>query len=132
VHAGKYNAPGGKLEQGETPKQAMAREVLEETGLRVVKSRKLGFLAFPGFHGDGPDVVDESMHVYLITAWEGELLPESEEGELVWVPADEVLSLPLWEGDKLYFPLVLQGRRFEGALFYRDGKLIRAEIEAEP
>lgn len=37
-----FTFPGGGVEQGETPEQAVVREVEEETGLRVVVQRKLG------------------------------------------------------------------------------------------
>ena len=130
VHTGKYNAPGGKLEQGESPRDAMAREVLEETGLRVTKARRLGFLAFPGFHADNAGApIDESVHVFLVTEWSGEVNPECSEGELEWVAANQVLALPLWEGDRAFLPFVIAGRQFEGVLHYEAGTLVSAMIE---
>ena len=36
-------------------------------------------------------------------------LPECEEGILRWVPMDEVMDLPLWEGDRVFLPLLRGG-----------------------
>ena len=47
--AGKWNAPGGKIEPNEKPLEAAKREVLEETGL-VVRPKKYGIIEF--FCGD--------------------------------------------------------------------------------
>lgn len=133
VHAGKYNAPGGKLEPGESPLEAMRREVREETGLAVTAYRRLGFLAFPGFHHDANGLpIDESMHVYVVTGWTGAPLATSDEGDLVWIPEADVLDLPLWEGDKRFLPLVFADRRFEGKLVYQEGRLVTCDLEAEP
>jgi 8-oxo-dGTP diphosphatase len=132
VHQGKYNAPGGKIEPGESPLEAVFREVLEETGLRVTYCRRLGFLAFPGFHEDAEGgAVDESVHVFLVTGFEGDMLTECDEGVLEWVPAARVMELPLWEGDRHFLPFVIDERRFEGKLVYEKGKLVSWKIEAE-
>src|SRR2546427_12105241 len=42
--AGIWNAPGGKLQPKETAEQCAAREVYEETGLRIREPRKIGTL----------------------------------------------------------------------------------------
>jgi 8-oxo-dGTP diphosphatase len=46
------------------------------------------------------------------------------EGVLEWVNVDRVLSLPLWEGDRHFLPLVFDpvGRQFHGVMPYRDGR----------
>lgn len=51
VYAGYWEFPGGKVEPGETPDQATARECLEETGLAVsaVRLRAVVDHAYP--HG---------------------------------------------------------------------------------
>lgn len=130
IHQGKYNAPGGKIEQGESPVDTMHREVFEETGLTITEFKRLGFLAFPGFHTDPQGPIDESVHVFLATKTTGTLLPDSVEGDLEWVDRDRVLTLPFWEGDRAFLPYVLRGERFEGKLTYVHGKLIGADIQS--
>lgn len=56
-HRGLWSLPGGRIEAGESPEQAVVREVREETGLVVSPGRPVGRLAIPA---DGVvfDVVD--------------------------------------------------------------------------
>src|SRR6185436_5873841 len=35
TNAGKYHMPGGRLEKGETYEEGLAREIMEETGLKA-------------------------------------------------------------------------------------------------
>ena len=41
-HKGQWNAPGGKVREGETPAQACRREIREETGLDLEDLRPMG------------------------------------------------------------------------------------------
>jgi ADP-ribose pyrophosphatase YjhB (NUDIX family) len=54
---GRWTLPGGRVEPGETPTEAVEREVLEETGLAVRAGAAVGQVRIPG---DGViyDVVD--------------------------------------------------------------------------
>ncbi len=54
VHAGRWTLPGGGLDFGEPPQNAMVREVREETGLEVVAAGLLGVdsICAPTAYGD--------------------------------------------------------------------------------
>ena len=47
---GKYNGVGGKIEEGETPEQAMIRETEEEISVTPTKYEKVGFIEFDEFY----------------------------------------------------------------------------------
>lgn len=124
VHEGKWIGVGGKLERGETPQECAAREILEETGLKAKPVLK-GVITFPEFTQD----LDWYTYVFKVTEFEGELI-DCNEGTLEWVPYDEVLSKPTWEGDHTFVEWLLEDKPFFSAKFVYDGdKLLDTQVD---
>ena len=124
---GHLSIPKGHVEGNETEEETARREILEESGLQVTDLRLRGIITFIL-----PDWGNELTFLYTART-ETEELPECTEGELKWIPIGEVLSLPLWEGDRVFIPL-LQSRQdcFSLKLEYAPGgALIRAVLDGE-
>ena len=124
-NAGKWIGLGGHLEAGESPAECVLREIREEAGISVSALRLRGIITFIL-----PDWGNELTFLYTART-EAEALPECPEGELAWIPADEVMSLPLWEGDRVFLPL-LRSREdcFSLKLVYAPGgQLIESRLE---
>jgi 8-oxo-dGTP diphosphatase len=120
-HLGKYNGLGGKMEPQEDPVTCMRREIEEESGLVATRMELRGTINWPGFGKNG-----ESWFGFLfrVTGFSGTLRAENPEGVLAWHPVETVGSLPMWEGDRHFLPLVLpeKGPRFYGVMPYSGGK----------
>ncbi|MBX3723233.1 MAG: 8-oxo-dGTP diphosphatase [Turneriella sp.] len=124
VHLGKYNGLGGKFEPGESPEECVKREVFEESNLTIVPHLR-GVMTFPQF-AKGHD-----WYCFLFTAekYSGDLKRECPEGDLVWVPNEEVLNLPLWPGDKIFLKWLEQPKFFSGKFIYDKGVLIGHQVQ---
>ena len=124
VHEGKWIGVGGKLERGETPQECAAREILEETGLKAKPVLK-GVITFPEFTPD----LDWYTYVFKVTQFEGELI-DCNEGTLEWVPYDEILQKPSWEGDRIFLEWILGQEPFFSAKFnYEAGEYVSHKVE---
>ena len=115
---------GGHFEYGETPDECLIREVKEETGLTLLQYKMRGIVTF--LYGE--DIV-EYMHLYTADRFEGELA-ECDEGELVWVPIKDVVNLPIWEGDKVFFKLLEEREEFFSLKlkYDKDGTLLETKL----
>jgi 8-oxo-dGTP pyrophosphatase MutT (NUDIX family) len=84
-HVGKLNGPGGKMEPGETPKMAVAREVWEETGVDMPADSYEDVCTL-----SGPDWVVHFLT--LTTSWASQARTREKE-EVVRLPTSFVVSL---------------------------------------
>ncbi len=105
----------------------MLREVREETGLVVTRWRYHGIVTFVS------DVAQSDyMHLFSATEWEGAIHP-CDEGELQWIPKNELGRLNLWEGDRVFLYLMAQERPFFSMkLTYHGDMLVESVLDGVP
>lgn len=93
---GYWSIPGGKLRRGESIVQAVEREMLEETGLRVRPSKLVAV-----YEKLPPDGSDEEHYVvldYLCKAAGGRLCAGDDAAEVGWFRISTLHALQLTEG----------------------------------
>lgn len=122
-HKGKWNGLGGKFEPKESPEECAIRELKEESGLNAKNLILKGHITFPLFDG----VDDWYVFVFIIDQFDGELI-DSEEGELRWIPNNELKSLNLWEGDQIFIDWLFQDKCFSAKFNYENGHFIDHEV----
>ena len=118
MNQGKWLGVGGHVEAGETPYQSIVRETKEETGLDLKSAEYRAIINFVN------DDYVEIIYQYTSSDFTGEVI-DCNEGELRWVDKSEVLSLPMWEGDKYFLdPLIKNEPFFEITIVYKNNKLV--------
>lgn len=83
--------PGGKIKAGETSKQALIRELMEEFQINI-NEKDLEFFSQCSAPAANSPEVDVHMDIFIVKRWDGEIIPDSEVEEMHWltsnVPAD--------------------------------------------
>lgn len=119
VNQDKWIGVGGHALSYESPEDCLLREVQEETGLLLTDYRFRGIVTFAL-----KDVETQYMCLYTANGWEGELDYNCPEGVLEWVPKEQIISLELWPGDKVFFKLIAQEHPFFSLKLSYDGDVL--------
>jgi 8-oxo-dGTP diphosphatase len=101
---GLWEFPGGKIEQGESAQQALARELYEELAIKVSASEPLVRIAH--------DYTDKSvvLDVWCVTAFSGEA--RGVEGQpLAWVSVDQLTDYEFPAANEPIIAAVLERAR---------------------
>ncbi|HUS25807.1 MAG TPA: NUDIX domain-containing protein [Nevskiaceae bacterium] len=79
--------PGGKIEKGETAKQALVRELKEEFQIDVQEAdcEPIGTYSAEAANHPGQTV---HMQVFMVRTWQGELVPDNEVEVMHWLTSD--------------------------------------------
>ena len=94
--AGRWELPGGKVDAGETPDQALVREIREELGCEVTVDRWLA--------GDRPIGTAYALRVAICLLSAGEPAALTDHDLLVWLGAEELDRLDWLEPDRPFLP----------------------------
>jgi 8-oxo-dGTP diphosphatase len=118
----KWIGIGGKFEDKESPEDCLLRECREETGLTLTDYRYRGLVTF--VNTEWPT---EHMHLFTATGWTGE--PHvCDEGDLAWIKKAELLTLPMWEGDKIFLRLLDSDEPFFSLKLCYDGDRLESAV----
>lgn len=122
--AGKINAPGGRIDPGETPSEAAIRESTEEVCMTPANPEKRGELFFQfkdgyGLHGT----------VFFSDTFTG-TPAETDEADPFWCRIDEIPYHEMWEDDRYWLPLALAKVPFTAYFVFDDDRMVDKRIDA--
>ena len=116
----KWIGIGGKFEDRESPEDCLLREVYEETGLILTKWRYRGIVTFVS-----TEYPTEYMHLFTATEFSG-IVKDCDEGDLQWLPVADVMSLPMWAGDRIFLRLLQTDEPFFSLKLSYEGESLAA------
>jgi 8-oxo-dGTP diphosphatase len=123
--AGLINAPGGRVDPGETPHDAAVRETFEEVGLVVDKLIHAGDLYFQFV--DGHSIRG---YVYVTESWAGEMM-ETPEAAPFWINEESIPYHQMWSDDSWWIPHMLAHRPFRGRFVFDGENMLSMSLDVE-
>ncbi|MCY3627251.1 MAG: 8-oxo-dGTP diphosphatase [Gammaproteobacteria bacterium] len=122
--AGRVNAPGGKLEVGESMKECAIREVEEEIGIKVYELYPVAVLRFQDFSNR----FALQGHVFRCHRFDG-VPEETTEAIPFWCDLDNLPFSRMWEDDQFWLPYILMGQSLRGDFLFSEDKLVTWSLE---
>ncbi|MBI5241877.1 MAG: 8-oxo-dGTP diphosphatase [Elusimicrobia bacterium] len=121
--AGKINAPGGRIEPGESAMDAARRETKEEVGLTPNGLARAGELFFRFTDG-----LDLYCTVFTAQSAAGGMI-ETDEAEPFWCPTTDIPYAEMWADDEKWLPWLLSGKPFRGTFRFEDDRMLEHRVE---
>jgi len=115
---GKWNGVGGKLNEGETIKEALMREAIEEINV-TIKESDLVQVAILNFTFQNNPEWDQETHVFFSGKWNGDP-SESEEMNPKWHSINSLPFDQMWIDDPFWLPRVLEGKKIKASFLFND------------
>ena len=125
--AGKINAPGGRIEAGESAEACAIREVDEEVGVRV---QSLELRALLRYH-DPEAGFAMAGYAFVSSNFLGNP-SRTAEADPFWCRVVEIPYEEMWENDRIWLPRVLGGERIRADFLFRGDRLVGHTVTPDP
>ena len=102
--------PGGGIDPGESPQQALHREVLEEIGWRIARPRRLGAFRRFVYMPDYDMWAEKLCHIYVARPVRQLHPPTEPNHETLILDADDVIASLGNEGDRMFMAAYVASR----------------------
>ena len=116
---GKVNAPGGRIEAGESVEACAIREVREEVGIRVQALAPRALLRYD----DPTEGLAMAGYAFVSSDFRGSHA-RTAEADPFWCRIDEIPYDEMWENDRIWLPRVLKGERIRADFQFCQGRLV--------
>ncbi|MCY4212644.1 MAG: 8-oxo-dGTP diphosphatase [Gammaproteobacteria bacterium] len=121
--AGRINAPGGKIEAGESPLACAMRETREEIGVTVRQATLMAELRFV-------ERVDQQWYGYAFVASDFAGTPtETVEATPHWFADADIPYGEMWEDDRLWLPHLLAGRFVKADFLFESSAALAHQLQ---